>query len=154
MDQQMTTGDASKQNQEGAAAPRNESKRKRTLNGESHSTEAPSSRQTCTTTTSSCNKSLASIAPHANGVAIPKRNAIGNMNDGDRVRNEFEVEDRLLVFLRDISDWSSSQEASPVVDFPPDFDSCHNGGGLFNKGDKDLEFSMDDLFDFDYYYAP
>ncbi|KAJ4414682.1 hypothetical protein N0V82_007796 [Gnomoniopsis sp. IMI 355080] len=154
MSQQTTTGDASKQSQEGAAASRNERKRKHTLNGEGDNTEASSSKQTCTTTASSRTKDLSNIAPHANEVAIPNRNASSNIIDGGRGRDEFELEDRLLGFLRNIPGWGPSREASPVVGASPFVDSSHNAGGYFNAGDQDLEFTMDDLFDFDYYYAP
>lgn len=147
--QKKTTEDSSKQHQEGSTEPRHKSTEEGPPNGEGDDLDPPFSDQTCTTTGSLSTHSLSNTVPAANGIAIPNRNVNGNgnVNDGGRGRGAFGLEDRLLEFLHDVPGWGPRRVAPSVVD------SYHNVRPHFDEDDDDLQFPMDDLFDFDSYYT-
>lgn len=145
---QLTANDTVNNPQDGTTTSSGEGKRKRAAIKKEDEIESPSAKRVRSSTPSSSTENPSKIDAHADEAGKPIPFADGREYQAVWEQDQYIVEDRIIDFLYDVPGWGPDRVVPPIGEVEP----VIIGDQVYDD-EEELMFTMDDLFDFDRYYA-
>lgn len=145
---QLAANDTDNNSQDGTTVSSGENKRKRAVIKKEDEIEPPPAKRTRSATPSSSTEDPSKIDARADEAAKPIPFADGREYQAAWEHDRYIVEDRIIDLLYDVPGWGPNRVVPPVGEVEPVTISDQ----VYDV-DEELVFTMDDLFDFNRYYA-
>lgn len=145
---QLASNDTDTNPQDSTTMSSGENKRKRAAVKKEDEIEPPPAKRTRSATPTSSTEVPYKIDAHADEAAKPIPFGDGREYQAFWEEDQYIFEDRIVDFLYDVPGWGPNRVVPPEGEVEP----VTIGGPVYDD-EEELMFTMDDLFDFDRYYA-